>query len=143
MSRLASRLLSLLAVFLLLSYTPRAQSKTQNDKAAADAVKNKGLPLITERSMTFTTSEGTWLSLDLSPDGKTIVFDLLGDIYTLPIEGGNATRITSGQAFDAQPKWSPDGKTIAYVSDRNGSDNLWLMNADGSHQHILTREEQR
>src|SRR3954463_10827891 len=82
------------------------------------------LPLRPSQPLRFTTDEGTWLSLDLSPDGKTIVFDLLGDIYTLPIEGGKASRLTSGQAFDAQPKWSPDGRAIAYVSDRNGSDNL-------------------
>ena len=101
------------------------------------------LPLRPTQPLRFTTDEGTWLSLDLSPDGKTIVFDLLGDIYTLGIEGGKANRLTSGQAFDAQPKWSPDGKTIAYVSDRNGSDNIWLMDADGGHQRMLTREEQR
>src|SRR4029077_3729180 len=100
MSRLACRLLSLVAVFLVLSYAPHAQTKAQNDKAAADAVKNKGLPLITERSLSFTASEGTWLSLDVSPDGKSIVFELLGDLYTLPIAGGEATRITSGQAYD-------------------------------------------
>src|SRR5216683_6641712 len=108
MSRLACRLLSLLAVFLFLSCTPLAQTRAQNDKAAADAVKNKGLPLITERSLSFTTSAATWLSLDLSPDGKTIVFDLLGDLYTLPIDGGTATRIIGGMSFESQPKFSPD-----------------------------------
>ena len=71
MSRLACRLLSLLTVVLLMSYAPLAQTRPQNDKAAADAVKNKGLPLLTERPLSFTTSEATWLSLDLSPDGKT------------------------------------------------------------------------
>src|SRR5689334_19741708 len=101
------------------------------------------LPLRPTQPLRFTTDEGTWLSLDLSQDGKTIVFDLLGDIYTLGIEGGKANRLTSGQAFDAQPKWSHDGKTIAYVSDGNGSDNIWLMDADGGHQRMLTREEQR
>ena len=97
MSRFAFRLLSLFAVVSLMSYAPLAQSRAQNDKAAADAVKNKGLPLLTDRALAFTTSEATWLSLDLSPDGKTIVFELLGDLYTLPITGGEATRITSGQ----------------------------------------------
>ena len=115
-------------------------------RAAGDSGGRGGLrelPLRPTQPLRFTTDEGTWLSLDLSPDGKTIVFDLLGDIYTLGIDGGKASRLTSGQAFDAQPKWSPDGKTIAYISDRNGSDNIWLMDADGGHQRILTREEQR
>ena len=141
MSRLACRLLSLLAVFLFLSCTPLAQTRAQNDKAAADAVKNKGLPLITERSLSFTTSEATWLSLDLSPDGKTIVFDLLGDLYTLPITGGEATRITSGQAYDMQPAFSPDGKKLVFISDRNGSENVWVSNADGTHARAMTTTE--
>src|SRR4051812_43846777 len=101
------------------------------------------LPLRPTQPLRFTTDEGTWLSLDLAPDGKTIVFDLLGDLYTLPIAGGKATRITSGQAMDAQPHWSPDGKTIAFVSDRAGSDNLWLVDPDGSHARQLTREDNR
>ena len=75
-----------------------------------DSTAGRGLPLTPTKALKFTTDEGTWLSLDLSPDGRTIVFELLGDIYTLPIEGGKATRITSGQAFDAQPHYSPDGK---------------------------------
>lgn len=141
MTRIAPRLFSLLGSVVLLSYALHAQTKTQNDKAAADAVKNKGLPLLTERAMTFTTSEATWLSLDLSPDGKTIVFDLLGDLYTLPVTGGDATRITSGQAYDMQPAFSPDGKKIVFVSDRNGSENVWVSNADGTHPHAITTTE--
>src|SRR5215471_2645844 len=128
MARLACRLFCLIAVVLFTSHSPLAQTKAQNDKAAADAVKNKGLPLITERSLSFTTSEATWLSLDLSSDGKTIVFDLLGDLYTLPIGGGEATRITSGQAYDMQPAFSPDGRKLVFISDRNGSENVWVAN---------------
>src|SRR3954469_9911771 len=99
-----------------------------------------GLPMTPAKALKFTTDEGTWLSLDVSPDGRTVVFELLGDIYTIPIEGGKATRLTSGQAFDAQPHFSPDGKSIAFVSDRSQSDNLWIMHADGSNPHALTRE---
>src|SRR5579862_6489635 len=99
-----------------------------------------GLPLTPTKPLKFTTDEGTWLSLDLSPDGRTIVFELLGDLYTLPIEGGKATRITSGQAFDAQPHYSPDGKSIVFVSDRSQVDNLWIANADGTNPRQLTRD---
>ena len=141
MARLACRLLSLGAVVLLMSHAPLAQTRAQNDKAAADAVKNKGLPLLTEKRLSFTTSEATWLSLDLSPDGKTIVFELLGDLYTLPVTGGEATRITSGQGYDMQPAFSPDGKKLVFVSDRNGSENVWVANADGTKARAITTTE--
>ena len=141
MSRFACRLLCLLAVIVTMTYAPLAQTRAQNDKAAADAVKNKGLPLLTDRALTFTTSEATWLSLDLSPDGRTIVFELLGDLYTLPVTGGEATRITSGQAYDMQPAFSPDGRKLVFISDRNGSENIWVSNADGSKPRAITTTE--
>ena len=72
------------------------------------------------------------MSLSLSPDGRTILFDLLGDFYTVPITGGKATRIMGGNSLDVQPAYPPDGKKIAFVSDRSGSDQLWAVNADGS-----------
>ena len=97
------------------------------------------LPLIPTRALRFSTDEGTWMSLDLSPDGKTIVFDLLGDLYTIPAAGGAATRITSGSGFDGQPRFAPDGKSIVFVSDRSGSENLWLVDPDGKHARPLTR----
>lgn len=93
----------------------------------AGAGPQKPLPLAAARSASFTATEGTWMSLDVSPDGQTIVFDLLGDLYTLPIAGGTATAITHGLAFDAQPRFSPDGKRVVFVSDRSGGDNVWLL----------------
>ncbi|MBM3847160.1 MAG: amidohydrolase, partial [Verrucomicrobia bacterium] len=74
-------------------------------------------------------TEGTWLSLDVSPDGQTIVFDLLGDIYSIPITGGEAKAVTSGFAWDMQPRFSPDGQWIAFTSDRGGGDNIWIISA--------------
>jgi Tol biopolymer transport system component len=88
------------------------------------------LPLSASRTAEFTATRGTWMSLDVSPDGQTIVFDMLGDLYTVPVEGGKATRITQGMAFDAQPRFSPDGETIVFVSDRSGGDNVWMIRRD-------------
>src|SRR5215472_12566266 len=109
------------------------QAKDKKDeKKDEKKEEKKGLQLKPERKIEFTTDEGTWLSLDVSPDGKTIVFELVGDIYTLPIEGGEAKLIAGGMAFDSQPKFSPDGKWIAFISDREGSENIWIMHSDGS-----------
>ena len=96
------------------------------------------LPLQAARTISFETDEGSLLSLDVSPAGDALVFDMLGDIYTLSTEGGKARRLTSGMAFDGQPVWSPDGKTILFVSDRSGAENLWLMDADGGHPRQIS-----
>ncbi|HSY50478.1 MAG TPA: amidohydrolase family protein [Thermoanaerobaculia bacterium] len=85
-------------------------------------------------------TEGTWLSLDVSPDGNEIAFDLLGDIYTIPMAGGEARSLTSGIAWDMQPRYSPNGKWIAFTSDRAGGDNIWIMNRDGSKPQQVTKE---
>src|SRR5437879_1259295 len=110
-----------------------AQEKDkQEEKKEEKKDEKKGLPLKSDRKVEFTTDEGTWLSLDASPDGKTIVFELLGDIFTLPIEGGQAKPISGGMAFDSQPKFSPDGQWITFISDREGSENIWIMHPDGT-----------
>src|SRR5437763_3245424 len=85
-------------------------------------------------------TEGTWLSLDVSPDGAEIAFDLLGDIYTIPIGGGEAKALTTGIAWDMQPRYSPNGKWIAFTSDRAGGDNIWIMNRDGGKPQQVTKE---
>ena len=100
------------------------------------------LPLVPADTLELTLREGTWMSLDVMPDGKSIVFELLGDFYTLPLEGGKAKRITEGQGYDTQPRVSPDGKWIAYISDRDGSDNLWVANIDGTNPRKLSSETQ-
>src|SRR5215471_12654215 len=91
------------------------------------------------REIDFDTSEGTWMNVDLSPDGKSIVFDLLGHIYRMPASGGKADCLTqdSGVALNMNPRFSPDGKTIAFVSDRKGQNNLWLMDADGKNPRAV------
>ncbi len=88
------------------------------------------------------TTETTWSDVDVSPDGKTIVFDMLGDIYTVPIAGGEAKALTTSIAWDFQPRFSPDGKKIALISDRGGADNLWIMDADGGNARAVTEEKE-
>jgi Tol biopolymer transport system component len=99
------------------------------------------LPLRPTRTAQFTIHEGTWMSMDVSPDGRRIVFDLLGHLYTVPIEGGKATRITKGMGFDGQPRYSPDGKWIIFTSDRSGLDDIWLMSADGEQTMPVTHND--
>lgn len=95
------------------------------------------------RDITIDTRSGSWMSVDVSPDGKSVAFDLLGDIYVLPIEGGDAQSINSGLAWSMQPRFSPDGSEIAFTSDAGGGDNIWIMNSDGSNARQLTEEDFR
>lgn len=85
-------------------------------------------------------TEGTWMNINVSPDGEHIVFDLLGDIYQIPIAGGEAKPLAQGIAWQMQPVYSPDGKYIAFTSDEDGGDNIWIMNADGTNPHAITTE---
>src|SRR6201996_9429060 len=95
------------------------------------------------KKVTITTDEGTWMDVDVSPDGKTVVFDLLCDIYSMPVAGGKTTLLAGGKAWEVQPRFSPDGKSISYTSDKEGGDNIWVMNADGSGKHSITKENFR
>jgi Tol biopolymer transport system component len=116
------------------------KEEKKEDKKDEKKEEKKGLPLKSDRKIEFTTDEGTWISLDASPDGKSIAFELLGDIYTLPIEGGPAKLISGGMAFDSQPKFSPDGKWVAFISDREGSENVWIMRPDGTEAKQVSRD---
>jgi imidazolonepropionase-like amidohydrolase/Tol biopolymer transport system component len=95
------------------------------------------------KTIPIDTRSGTWMSLDVSPDGQTLVFDLLGDIYLMPMAGGEAKAINSGLAWSIQPRFSPDGSEVAFISDAGGGDNIWLMNVDGSNARQLTKEDFR
>ena len=89
------------------------------------------------------TRTGTWMSVDVSPDGKQIVFDLLGDLYLLPIGGGEAKPLTHSIAWEMQARFSPDGKQLAYMSDAAGGDNIWVMNVDGTGAREVSKEKFR
>lgn len=120
--------------------TPPATSALTPAPAPKWDVNEQRGPVVTA---TIDTTSGTWLSLDVSPDGKSIIFDLLGDLYLLPIRGGDATSLTSGIAWDMLPTFSPDGKRIAFTSDRGGGDNIWTIAADGSNPHQVSKESFR
>src|SRR4051812_2933258 len=95
------------------------------------------------QEVTIDTDSGTWMSLDVSPDGKEIAFDLLGDLYTIPIAGGEAKALTHDIAWQMQPRYSPDGKSIAFTSDQGGGDNIWLVDRDGKNPRAVTKESFR
>ena len=85
----------------------------------------------------------SWSDVDVSPDGRTLVFHMLGDIYQVSIEGGEAEALTNGIEWNFQPRFSPDGRHIAFVSDRDGAENLWIMDADGTNPVQVTKEREQ
>ncbi|KAA3618608.1 MAG: amidohydrolase [Calditrichaeota bacterium] len=94
-------------------------------------------------SLEITTDEGTWMNLDVSPSGDEIVFDMLGDIYLVSINGGQAIALRKGPAFEVQPRFSPDGQMISFTSDAGGADNIWVMDHDGNEARQVTEEDFR
>ena len=95
------------------------------------------------RTVEFATTEGTWMNVDVSPDGSTLVFDLLGDIYTMPAAGGGATLVLGGHAYETMPRFSPDGRRIAFTSDRDGIENIWTSTLSGGDLRQISRERER
>ena len=130
---------ALLSLFIGLTLVGTAQNK--KDKEKWDVSNPKGE--WNYKDLKFTTDEGTWMNLDVSPDGKNIVFDMVGDIYIMPITGGKAKVLREGIPFEIQPRFSPDGKKISFTSDAGGGDNIWVMNLDGSEAKQITKEDFR
>ncbi len=155
MTRHARTLILTAATALLLAAAPPTPASNHSDTVAdtTDLQTTKdpwNIETSTPANITqhIDTTEGTWISLDVSPDGTTIVFDLLGDLYTIPITGGTATSITSGLAWDQQPRFSPDGTRIAFCSDRTGTsntagDNIWTIHLDTGELTQITDESFR
>ncbi|MBA2328647.1 MAG: PD40 domain-containing protein [Flavisolibacter sp.] len=121
--------LAVLAV--LVTFFSFGQEKPKWDVANPDSL---------HKEVSFTLSEGTWMNLDVSPDGKEIVFDLLGDIFIMPVAGGTAKPLRTGLPFEVQPRFSPDGKKILFTSDAGGGDNIWVMDRDGANAKQITKE---
>ncbi|GHE62458.1 amidohydrolase family protein [Roseivirga thermotolerans] len=133
------RNLTLSLLVLGLSIAVYAQDTEGDTTQTEKKKKNKNLPLEPGRSFEFDLNEGSWMALDVSPDGQTIVFDFLGDLYTLPIAGGTASQLTSGMQFDTQPRFSPDGKKIIYISDESGGENVWTIELDSKNKQQITK----
>ena len=112
-------------------------------RGPTDTVSSKDVtrPSGKTRTIDFTTTEGTNMSVDVTPDGRWVVFDLLSHIYRVPMAGGEAEVLTqgSGIALNYQPRVSPDGKAIAFISDRTGQSNLWVMDIDGRNPRPVAR----
>ena len=128
-------------IFLIAAFTPHLVL-AQDGEADADSTsedENNELPLEPGREFSFDLDEGSWIALDVSPNGQTIVFDYLGDLYTIPMEGGDATQITSGMQFDSQPRYSPDGSKIVFISDASGGEGVWIYDVETEEKEQLTK----
>lgn len=137
--------LRIITILMLFVVTHLVTAQNGKDSVKTDTVKKekpkkkKDLPLEPARKIAIKSNEGTWMSLDVSPDGKTIVFDFLGDLYTIPIAGGKATPFMTGMAFDSHPRYSPDGKSILFISDRSGGENVWYFSLDKKDSTQVTK----
>ncbi|WP_206486454.1 amidohydrolase family protein [Thalassotalea sp. G2M2-11] len=130
-----------LSLSVLLTLSGISTATIAADKADKEEAKwSVNAPQGEFKDVSIDVTQGTWMNIDVSPDGETIVFDLLGDIYTLPISGGEATALMTDIAWQMQPRFSPDGQYIAFTSDEDGGDNLWIMKADGSEGKAVTKE---
>ncbi len=95
--------------------------------------------LFAAATMTVTAATPLWLrDVQISPDGKTIAFTYKGDIFTVPAAGGEAKRLTTAESYESVPVWSPNGKSIAFASDRNGGQDIYIMEAKGGPARQLT-----
>lgn len=123
---------------LLLAGAASAQTPGEGSDSRPQQSAGQVLPMQPARTLHIRAHSGTWMSLDVSRDGRTLLFDMLGDLYAMPMAGGPARQLTQGLAFDTQPTYSPDGRSILFVSDRSGADNLWIADADGRHPRQIS-----
>jgi Tol biopolymer transport system component/imidazolonepropionase-like amidohydrolase len=132
-----NRLFPALALALLAPFVPAEESAEENDKWSVSE------PPGDWRTITIDTREVSWSDVDVSPDGRHLVFHMLGDIYRVGIEGGRAEALTDGIEWNFQARYSPDGRHIAFVSDRSGAENIWIMDADGANPVQVTDEREQ
>ncbi|MCW8125401.1 amidohydrolase family protein [Microbulbifer halophilus] len=143
---LCRRLLGLSALALAMPLSALAAPAAETGQKSGDTQKAESWkvnqPPYEFKPIRLDTNETTWSNLDISPDGETIVFDTLGDIYTVPVSGGEAIPLTNEIAWNMEPRFSPDGDSIVFVSDRDGADNIWVMDRNGENLRQLTEEKE-
>ena len=137
-ARLHWRLTAIIPCALCLIAAAAPVAAQEGDEGDPDP-RQEGLPLAPARTISASFTEGSWMSVDVSPDGQTLVFDFLGDLYTLAIYGGTAVPLTQGMAFDGQPRFSPDGSRVVFTSDRGGGEGIHIISLDGSDTVQITR----
>lgn len=135
MIRIAPLLALLLTPALTPALTSAAEDAENNDKSWS-----VNAPPGDWQTISIDTREFSWADVDVSPDGKHLVFHMLGDIYRVGIDGGEAEALTADIAWNFQPRFSPDGRSIAFISDRDGAENLWIMDADGGNPVQVSKE---
>lgn len=133
------------ALLFTLTNLANAQEKSnaEGDSAAKESKQEWDVlnPPFDLSTVKIQTDEVTWSSLDVTPDGKQMVFDALGDIFIVSMAGGKAVALTQDFAWNIHPAVSPDGKKVAFISDRGGLSNVWTMNIDGSDLQQITKEK--
>ena len=138
---------SLLAVTLVsalgLGMAPASYAQNDSEEKTEYELDNWDVsnPPYALNEVTIKTNETTWSSLDVAPNGEFMVFDMLGDLYKVNMNGGDATPLTQDFAWNIHPSISPDGKHIAFISDKDGLSNVWVMDIDGSNLRQVTKEK--
>jgi Tol biopolymer transport system component len=135
MNILSRILSSVLFIILLWGFSTVSSQALQSEQEPS----HKDLHIESDRSVHLQVNEGTWMSLDVHPSGEKIVFEFMGNLFELPVTGGEATQLTHGMAFDSQPGYSPDGSKIVFTSDRSGGDNIWILDLETMETEQRTR----
>lgn len=100
------------------------------------------LPMKPDRFYNIKTDEGSFMEIDVSPKDNSIVFNLLGKLFLMNEKGGVPLQLTHGMQWDSHPVFSPDGNKIAFISDRSGADNLYVMDLNGKNIQTITRHNE-